>query len=134
MNMAHFTNSPEDLFVHISCRTQDGKPLLADDEVRQAAHLAVRTCIRTLRCRVLALRGTCNQLDVVVQFPASVPVSQIARCAMQAAGESVSHLMGTAHSHRRDTVLLWERHYTTCTLSAGEAAEAEAYLCRQAAD
>ncbi len=84
-----------DLFVYISWKTRGGKPLLADDQVRQAAYLAITKRTRTQLCRVLAISGTCTQVHAVFRFPASLAISQIGRTAMQAAGKSVAQLSET---------------------------------------
>ncbi len=128
--MSHLRNNM-DLFVYISWKTHEGKPLLADDQIRQAALLAITNRTRTQFCHVLAINATCNQVHVVFRFPASLAVSHIACMAKNAAYQSVSQISDTLCTLRPDSAFLWERQFTSHTLNACEAAEAQTYLQRQ---
>lgn len=115
------------LFVHLSWKTHEEKPWLADDQVRQAVYQAISTRTRSQLCRTLAIDGTDTEVHAVLRFPASLPISCLARIAMQVAAEAVTQVMEMLYA-QQIYCGVWERHFTSQTLNASEAAEAEAYL------
>ena len=61
--------SSNDLFVHVSWKTRAGEPTLACDQLRQTAFEAIRARTRLHLCRVLAMNGTRDRVDVVFRVP-----------------------------------------------------------------
>jgi len=131
MFMSRTQTKEAELFAHVSWITLTRKPILACDEMRQAAYEAVKTCTRSHLCRVLAIGGSDTQIHLIVSFPASLPVSQIARISMQASSDSISQLYLMLHAHRMDTNYVWDRNFTAQTLGPIEAADAQAFLQKQ---
>lgn len=107
------------LFVYLSWRTRDKKPLLADEQIRQAVSQAITTRARTQFCHTLAVSGTDTEVHAIFRFPASLQVSCIARMSMQAAAEAVTQLSEILYA-RQIHPAIWETHFTSQTLSAGK--------------
>ncbi len=126
--MRHLQATDVQLFVHLTWRTQNGRPLLEDDQLRQAAILAVRTGIRSHFCRVLAISATPCQMDMIASFPASLPITDLLRIAHGAAQEALALLRRLMTGNSKEIAIYWEPGYTAHTLNASEAAHAVAYL------
>lgn len=123
--------SNADLFAHVSWKTPARKPMLACDQLRQAAYEAVITRTRTHLCRVLAIGGTDTQVHLVVRFPASLPISEIARISMQASADAMSQLFVTIHARRLDMESIWDKSFTAQTLGPNESADAQTFLQKE---
>ena len=121
------------LFVYLAWGTRHGQPVLSSDEVRQAAYLAIMTRTRSQLCRILAIDGTTEEIHLVAQFPPSLSVSTVVRIAQQAGGEAIAHQSQVLQGRPVSCETLWRTDYTTHTLTQIDAAEAQAYLCRQIA-
>ncbi|MGI4788386.1 MAG: transposase [Janthinobacterium lividum] len=121
------------LFVYLAWGTRDGLPVLGDDQVRQAAYLAITMRTRSQLCQVLAIDGTPGRIHLIVRFPPSLAVSLVARMAQEAGGAAIAHQSELFHGRPVFQEMLWERDYTSRTLQQTDAAEAPAYLRRQIA-
>ena len=130
--MFHSGNS-NDLFVHVSWKTRTGEPTFACDELRQTAFTAIRTLTRGFLCHVLAMGGSQNQVGVVFQVPASMPVSQVARMSMRESDQAITRFRTLYRAEELTARNFWASDFTTRSLSAAEASEAEAYLRGQMA-
>ena len=131
-NNFHSGNS-NDLFVHVSWKTRAGEPTFTCDELRQTAFTAIRTLTRGYLCHVLAMNGTNNQVGIVFQVPASLPVSQVARMSMKGSDQAITRFRVVFQSEEAPVRNFWAADFTTRSLSAAEASEAEAYLRGQMA-
>jgi len=129
--MLHLQAADTQLFVHLTWGTQGGRPLLGNDQLRQAAILAVRNRIRSHFCQVLAICATDCQVDMVASFPASLPVTSLLRMAHDSAQEALVRLQETMSGNFQDLPRYWGSGYTAHTMSAAEAAQAETYLRRR---
>ena len=116
------------LFVHLTWRTQDGRPLLGSEQLRQAVYVAVKAHIRSHSCQVLAISATDCQMDMVARFPASLPITDLIRIAHKAAQEALVRLQRMVTGNFQEMAAYWEPGYTAHTLNAAEAAEAAVYL------
>ena len=126
--MSHLQCMDAQLFVHLTWGTRDARPLLGDDESRQAAYLAIMTRTRSQLCNVLAIDGTPCQVHMVVSFPASLPINALTRIAREAAQEAITRQQGVMGSGFQELSCYWAPDYTAHTLNAAEAAEAKTYL------
>lgn len=116
------------LFVHLTWRTQNGRPLLGGEQLRQAVYVAVKARIRSHFCQVLAISATDCQMDMIVSFPASLPITDLLRIAHKAAQEALTRLQRMMTGNFQELPVYWEAGYRAHTLNASEAAEATAYL------
>jgi len=128
---SHAVPTGAELFVYVSWQTRGHKPLLADDQIQQAAYQAIGTRARLQLCRLLAIAGTETRIHTVFRFPASLPVSQLARISMEAAEEAISRLHGIIHARPRTLYSVWERDYVIKTLSTADISQAGDFLQRQ---
>ena len=126
--MRHLQATDMQLFVHLTWRTQNSRPLLGNDQLRQAAFLAVKARTRSHFCQVLAISATPCQMDMVASFPASLPITSLLRIAHEAAQEALVRLQRTMPGNFLELPHYWEPGYTAHTLNAAEAAQAKAYL------
>jgi len=126
--MSHLQCTDARLFVHLTWGTRDARPILGDDESRQAAYLAIKARTRSQFCNVLAIDSTPCQVHLVASFPASLPINVLLRIAREAAQEALVRLQETMSGNLREMACYWEPGYTAHTLNAAEAAEAKAYL------
>ncbi len=125
--MSHLRSTNAQLFAHLTWGTQDDRPLLGDDQLRQAAFLAIKARTRSQLCQVLAIGGTPCQVHMVVSFSPSLPLNTLCRIAREAAQEALVRQQEIAGSVREPSCC-WGPDYTAHTLSAAEAAEANSYL------
>ncbi len=132
--MLHLQATDPQLFVHLTWKTKDNRPLLGNDQLRQAAYLAVTARTRALFCRVLAIGGTTCQINMVASFPASLPITSLLRISHEAAQDALEGLQGTMSGDVPDIPCYWAPEYTAHTLNAAEAAEAKAYLRQRLGD
>lgn len=126
--MLHLQATDMQLFVHLTWKTQGGRPFLGNDQLRQAAIRAVTARIRSHFCQVLAISATACQIDMVVSFPASLSVTDLLRIAHGAAQEALTRLQQTMTGSFREMPRYWGPGYTAYTLNATEAAQAQTYL------
>jgi len=126
--MSHLQCTDAQLFVHLTWGTQDDRPLLGDDESRQAAYLAIKARTRSQLCRVLAIGGTPCQVHMVISFPPSLPIHTLLRIAREAAQEAITRQQEMMSGNFRELPCYWGPGYTAHTLSAAEAAQAKTYL------
>ncbi len=126
--MLHRESQDTQLFVYLQWRTQGDKPVLHNDQLRQAAYLAITTRTRSQLCHIVAIDGTASEIRMIVRFPASFPISTVLKVSREAAQEAILRHEEIVNGCSRGTVSLWDRAYTAQTLSAGEAAEANVYL------
>lgn len=129
--MSHRESQDTQLFVYLQWGTRDGKPVLHNDQLRQAAYLAITTRTRSQLCHIVAIDGTASQIGMIVQFPASFPISTVLKVSREAAQEAVLRHEEMVNGCSRETASLWDRAYIAQTLSAGEAADANVYLRQQ---
>ncbi len=120
-----------ELFVYLSWQTRGGKPLLADDQIQQAIYQAVGSRTRFHLCRLLAIAGTETRIHTVFRFPASLPVSQLAKTSMEAAEEAISRLHKIIHARPTTRHSVWERDYVLKTLNTEDISQAADFLARQ---
>lgn len=126
--MLHVQATDPQLFVHLTWKTLDSRPLLGDDQLRQAAFCAIKARTRSQLCRVLAIGGTPCQVHMVVSFSASLPINTLLRIACEAAQEAITRQQEVVNGNWQEPTGFWQRDYTAHTLNAAEAAEADAYL------
>lgn len=131
--MSHLQCKDAQLFVYLAWGTRDSRPLLGDDQLRQAAFFAIKARTRSQLCRVLAIGGTSCQVHMVVSFPASLPINALLRVAREAAQEAMIRQQETMSGNFQELPCYWEPDYTAHTLNAGEAAQAQTYLSQQVA-
>ena len=129
--MPHLQSRNAALFVYLAWDTRDGLPVLASEELRQAAYRAIMTRIRSRFCHVLAIGGTAGCIQLVAQIPPSLSVSDVARMAQEASGLAIAHQSETFHGRPISRDHLWDRGFLTHTLHQSEAADAEVYLKQQ---
>lgn len=127
------SGNSNDLFVHVSWKTRAGEPTFSCDELRQTAFTAIRTRTRGHFCHVLAMNGTRNQVGVVFQVPASMPVSQVARMSMRESDQAITRFRTLFRADELTARNFWAADFTTRSLSAAEASDAETYLRGQMA-
>lgn len=120
------------LFVHARWQTRHGEPLLADEDVTQAAQTAIVTRARELRCRTLAVGFRPDHLHVVFAFPASMPINRLASTAMDAAAHAISRALAIAEGAQLDETAVWDRHFGLHTVGPETVADAVSYVARQA--
>ncbi len=126
--MTHLQCTDAQLFVHLAWSTHNDRPILGDDESRQAAYLAIMARIRSQFCQVLAIGGTACQIEMVASFPASLPINVLLRVAREAAQEALARQQERMSGNFRELPCYWEPDYTAHTLNAFEAAQAKTYL------
>lgn len=129
--MTHLQCTDAQLFVHLTWGTHDDRPILGDDESRQAAYLAITTRTRSQLCHVLAIGGTACQIEMIVRFPASLSITSLLRVAREAAKDALTRQQVTMSGSFRELPCYWEPDYTARTLNAFEAAQAKTYLRQQ---
>ena len=129
--MLHLQAADAQLFVHLTWGTQGGRPLLGNDQLRQAATLAVTKRIRSHFCQVLAISATDRQMDMVASFPASLPVTSLLRMAHDSSQEALVRVYEMMTGDAQGLPRYWGSDYTAHTMSAAEAAQAETYLRRR---
>ncbi len=129
--MPHLQSRDAALFVYLAWDTRGGLPVLASEELRQAAYRAIMTRIRSRLCHVLAIGGTAERIQLVVQLPPSLSVSDVVRMAQEAGGSAVAHQSETFHGRPISRDHLWDRGFLTHTLPQTDAADAETYLRQQ---
>lgn len=125
------SGSSNDLFVHVSWKTRAGEPTLACDQLRQAALTAIRVQTRHYLCRILAMNCTPDRVDVVFRVPASLPVAQVARMSMKESDRAMTRFWQIFRAEPVPARNFWAREFTSRSLNAAEASEAEDYLRRQ---
>lgn len=126
--MLHRESQDTQLFVYLQWGTRDGKPVLHNDQLRQAAYLAIAARTRSQLCHIVAISGTSRQIGMIVRFPASFPISNVLKVSREAAQEAVLRHEEITSGCPRETASLWDRAYTAQTVSACDAAEANRYL------
>ncbi len=126
--MSHRESQDAQLFVYLQWRTRGDKPVLHNDQLRQAAYLAITARTRLQLCHIVAIDGTPCQIGMIVQFPASFPISNVLKVSREAAQEAILRHEEMVNGCSRETASLWDRAYTAQTVSADEAAEANVYL------
>ena len=126
--MSHRESQDTQLFVYLQWRTRDDKPVLHNDQLRQAAFLAITARTRSQLCHIVAIDGTSCQIGMIVRFPASFPISTVLKVSREAAQEAVLRHEEMMNGCSRETTSLWDRAYTAQTVSACDAAEAHLYL------
>ena len=129
--MPHLQCRDAALFVYLAWDTRDGMPVLASEELRQAAYHAIMTRIRSRFCHVLAIGGTAGRIQLVAQIPPSLSVSDVARMAQEASGLAIAHQAETFHGRPISRDHLWEHGFLTHILPRTDAADAESYLRQQ---
>ena len=129
--MSQMESHDVQLFVYFTWETRSGSPLLGDEQIRQAAHQAIQTRIRSQLCRVLAIASTPCQIHLIARFPASLPIKDIVSIAREAAQEAIFRHQIMFEGDSLEMRFLWERKFTAHTLSAAEAAQAQTYLQQQ---
>ena len=131
--MRHPQATDPRLFVHLTWKTHDDCPLLGNDQLQQAAFFAIRAKTRFQLCQVLAIGGTSCQVHLIASFPASLSVHDLLRIARDAAQEAITRQQEAVNGNWQAPRAFWQRDFTAHTLSAGEAAQAQAYLSQQVA-
>lgn len=121
------------LYVYVAWGTQDGKPVLECDQARQAAYIAIIARTRSQFCHVLAIDGTESKVQLIIQFPPSLPVSMVVRLAQEAGSRAIAQYSETIQGRPVWRERLWERHYKTHTLKQMDTLQAQEYLRRQVA-
>lgn len=129
--MSYSPGKDSALFVYLAWGTRKGDPALSSDDIRQAAYQAITTRTRTQLCHILAIGGTAGRVHLVVKFPPSLSVSDVARIAQEAGGAAIAHQSETFHGRFVRREQLWESGYTVHTMGQIDAAEAQDYLIRQ---
>lgn len=129
--MSYPESKDAQLFVYLTWETRDDCPVFHDDQLRQAAYLAIKARTRTQLCHVLALGGTPCQIHMIAQFPASLPVNALLRMSREAAQEAITRHQEMLNGSPKDTRSLWGREYTAHTLNALDVAQAQTYLRQQ---
>ncbi len=129
--MPHLQSRDAALYVYLAWGTRGGKPVLASDEMRQAAYRAITHRTRSLFCHILAIGGTAGRIHFIAQIPVSMPVSAVIRMAQDAGGQAIAHLSETFHGQPISRDHLWDRGFLTHTLHKTDAADPEVYLRRQ---
>ena len=127
------SGNSNDLFVHVSWKTRASEPTFVCDELRQTAFTAIRTLTRGYLCHVLALGASRNQIGIVIQVPASLPVSQVARMSMRESDQAITRFRTLFRAEELTVRNFWASGFTTRSLSVVEASEAETYLRGQMA-
>jgi len=120
------------LFVHARWQTRHGKPLLAHEDVAQAAQTAIATRARELRCRTLAIGFRPDHLHVVFAFPASQPINRLALTTMDAAARAVARALVVAQDTHVAEEAVWDRHFGLHTVGPETVSEAVSYVACQA--
>lgn len=129
--MSHLQSRDAALYVYLAWGTRGGLPVLASEELRQAAYLAITTRTRSRFCHVLAIGGTAGRIQLVAQIPPSLSVSDVARMAQEASGLAIAHQSETFDGRFISRDHLWEHGFLTHTLRKTDAADAEIYLRQQ---
>jgi REP element-mobilizing transposase RayT len=129
--MSHMESHDVQLFVYFTWETRNDSPLLGDEQIRQVAHSAIQTRIRSQLCRVLAIASTPCQIHLIARFPASMPIKDIVSIAREAAQEAIFRYQTLFEGNSPELRSLWERKFIAHTLSATEASQPQAYLQQQ---
>lgn len=129
--MPHLQSRDAALFVYLAWDTRGGLPVLDSEELRQAAYRAIITRIRSRFCHVLAIGGTAGRIQLIVQIPPSLSVSDVVRMAQEAGGSAIAHQAETFWGRSISRDHLWDRGFLTHTLPQTDAADAESYLKEQ---
>ncbi|MDQ2688410.1 MAG: transposase [Armatimonadota bacterium] len=120
------------LFLHVRWQTRHDKPLLAHEDVAQAAQTAIVTRARELRCRTLAVGFRPDHLHVVFAFPASLPINRLAMTAMDAAARAIARALAMAGETHIAESAVWDRHFGLHTVGPETVTEAVSYVSCQA--
>ena len=129
--MSHLQSRDAALFVYLAWDTRGGLPVLASEELRQAAYLAITTRTRSRFCHILAIGGTAGRIQFIAQIPPSLSVFDVARMAQEASGLAVAHQSETYQGRPISRDHIWDRDFLTHTLRKMDAADAEVYLRQQ---
>lgn len=128
-----YSGNSNDLFVHVSWKTRGGEPTFTCDQIRQTAFTAIRIRTRSHLCHILAMSGSRNQVDIVFQIPASMPVSQVARISMRESDQAITRFRAIFRADEPQGRNFWAADFISRSLNAAEASEAETYLRGQMA-
>ena len=110
--MSHLQCTDAQLFVHLTWKTLDSRPLLGDDQLQQAAFCAIKARTRSQLCQVLAIGGTPCQVHMVVSFSPSLPLNILCRIAREAAQEAVVRQQEMTSGNFRELPCCWGPDYT----------------------
>jgi REP element-mobilizing transposase RayT len=120
-----------ELFVSLRLTTADQVPLFADENVVQAAEIALKSFIRMHRCHILALGNEPNQLYLVIKFIASLSPSELMRMVRETSAEAIARFLSIEHQHPVSPNNVWDRTYLIDTLSPADVPDAIANVYRR---
>lgn len=120
------------LFVHARWQTWQRKPLLADEDIAQAAQTALVTRTRELRCRTLAVGFMPDHVHAVFAFPASLPLSKLAQVATDASARAVARALSLSRPSQVADGDVWDRRFGLHTVGPESLDDAVSYVTEQA--
>ncbi len=126
--MFHSNSQDVQLYIYFTWKTRDDRPILSDDQIRQASYQAIQTRIRSQLCQVLAIASTPCQIHLIARFSASMPIKSLVSIAREAAEEAISRHHEMLNGCPLDSRSPWEREFTAHTVNAAEAAHAHTYI------
>ena len=112
------------LFLHLVWATWDRSPLI-DPAIERRIYRLIVSQAQDLGCKVLALNGMPDHVHLVITFPTTVTIANIAK---QVKGTSSLFVNDTI---KPDTLFKWQGSYGAFTVSRWDVAKIVSYVERQ---
>ncbi len=119
------TTNYTQLYLHCVWATWERQPLITE-EIQQTIYSAIRKQCTDLRCKVIAIGGIPDHIHLLIDFPATLTISEL----IGKAKGSSSHLI--THEIKPGNFFKWQGGYGAFTVSHRHVNQVANYIRNQA--